>query len=182
MAICPLLSCFFTLDKGAGVRYDDGMMIRSNPMRPEGGEICIGGSSGQIAQRGQTPLNQEEILMAGKTVTPKEIAHEWGISPKTLRKFLRQDKGENGLASLAPGKGGRWALPAGRVKTARKRFDLWKAEEARKRAEALATRNATEAPEGDDEVEETESPETEEALEGDEVTEEDEEDEALIDE
>lgn len=100
-------------------------------------------------------------MASAKTLTPKEIAHEWGVSPKTLRKFLRQDEA---LGSLAPGKGGRWALPAGKVKSAQKRFIAWKEEEARKRAEALATRNATEPPESDTDAD---SPETGDELEGD---------------
>lgn len=59
-----------------------------------------------------------------KTLTPKEIAAEFGTSPKKARKFLRSDA--SGIADIAPGKGGRWAIPANRVKTLQKRFDAWK--------------------------------------------------------
>lgn len=78
--------------------------------------------------------------MATKTLTPKEIALEFSTTGKTLRKFLRST--DSGISDLAPGKGGRWAIPATRVKTLQKRFDAWKvaqAEEAAKRRDALAS-------------------------------------------
>jgi DNA-binding GntR family transcriptional regulator len=91
------------------------------------------------------------IYMAGRTLTPKEIAAEFGTSPKRLRKFLRSET----AVEDRPGKGGRWAIPASTVKSMRKRFDAWSAEEARKRAEALAAKeDETETDEVEDETDE----------------------------
>lgn len=92
-----------------------------------------------------------------KTLTPKEIAQQFGTNPKTLRKFLRSDAKGKGVES--PGKGGRWAIPATSLKSLQKRFDAWKAVqalEAQKRRDALASTESDtedEAPEGDAEVE-----------------------------
>ena len=65
-----------------------------------------------------------------KTLTPKEIANEWGVSPKTLRKFLRKDMGDK-----APGKGGRWSIEARSLKGLKTRFDAWVAANATKSEE-----------------------------------------------
>jgi len=80
-----------------------------------------------------------------KTLTPKEIALDWGISPKTLRKFLRTEAKAKSVET--PGKGGRWAIPAGSLKSMRKRFDAWNA------AKDASKEDATETPEPDVEVE-----------------------------
>lgn len=92
-------------------------------------------------------------MATAKTLTPKEVASEWSTSPKRLRKFLRANAKENGTET--PGKGGRWAIPAGQMKSLRKKFDVWTAEEARRRAEQAA-KNA-EAAEEDDESDEEET-------------------------
>lgn len=123
------------------------------------------------------PVIKGEITQMAKTLTPKEIALELGTSGKTLRKFLRQDEK---LGSLAPGKGGRWAIPATSVKSMQKRFDAWKqaqAEEAAKRREeAASAENADDdanEEEGVEETESTESPVEDEAPEGDDEVNED---------
>jgi len=58
-----------------------------------------------------------------KTMTPKEIAAEFGTDPRTLRKFLRTDARDRGVAT--PGKGSRWEIEARSVRSLRKRFDSW---------------------------------------------------------
>lgn len=63
-----------------------------------------------------------------KSMTPKEIATEWDANPKRVRKFLRRP--DSGISDIAPGKGGRWAIPANRVKTLQKRFIAWNAEKS----------------------------------------------------
>ena len=67
--------------------------------------------------------------MAQKTFTPKEIAAEMGITPKALRKLIRDN--ENGLG-IYVGKGHRHALTAANVKALKKAF----AEKAAKRPAA----------------------------------------------
>jgi predicted transcriptional regulator len=113
----------------------------------------------------------EKSEMAVRTLTPKEIALDWGTTGKTLRKFLRSDKA---LGSLAPGKGGRWAIPANSLKSARKRFDAWKqaqALEAQKRREEAASTDSPETDTDDNEVEVLEEDEVIEVLNDDEVDE-----------
>lgn len=83
--------------------------------------------------------------MAVKMLTPKEIAADWEISPKTLRKFLRKDeKAISAQGGETPGKGGRWAIPANSLKGLKTRFDAWTAANAAKQAEKDAE------PEGDE--------------------------------
>lgn len=68
--------------------------------------------------------------------TPKDIALEFGVSAKTLRKFLRKDeKAISANGGETPGKGGRWAIPANQVKSLQKRFDAWNAANAAKAEE-----------------------------------------------
>jgi hypothetical protein len=92
-----------------------------------------------------------------KTLTPKEVAAEFGTSPKRLRKFLRAEAREN--ETETPGKGGRWAIPAGTVKSMRKRFDSWAAEEARRRAEQAAEKAEANETEDDSDEEATDDSE-----------------------
>ena len=87
--------------------------------------------------------------MAAKTLTPKEIALEWGVSAKTLRKFLRGDKDH--LAAKAPGKGGRWAIEARSLASAKKRFDAWMIAQAEERAKRLADAASAETEEVEEE-------------------------------
>lgn len=70
--------------------------------------------------------------MTAKTLTPKEIALEWDISPKTLRKFLRADVRSKGEEN--PGKGKRWEIPATQVKSLKRRFDAWVAQNTKNRS------------------------------------------------
>lgn len=104
--------------------------------------------------------------MTTKTVTPKEIALEWGTTGKTLRKFLRQDEK---VKSLAPGKGGRWAIPATSLKSLQKRFIAWKAAQAleaqKRREEAMKA----ESDNDDNEVEVLDEDDATESLDEDEV-------------
>jgi len=122
-------------------------------------------SNDAINAKGSNTPDQEKMLMTARTLTPKEIALDWGTTGKTLRKFLRQDKGAKGLASLAPGKGGRWAIPATSLKSAQKRFVAWKAAqalEAQKRREEAASVDSVEVPDEDEVTEEVETPESDE--------------------
>jgi hypothetical protein len=81
-----------------------------------------------------------------KTMTPKEIAVEFGTDARTLRKFLRST-----LPDAAPGKGSRWSIEARQVRSLRTKFDKWDA--ARN-----ATPDAADEPIADDhEVDEVES-------------------------
>lgn len=97
--------------------------------------------------------------MTTKTLTPKEIALDWGTSGKTLRKFLRQDEK---VKALAPGKGGRWAIPANSLKGLKTRFIAWKAAQA---AEAAKRREEAEKANSDNATEEVEVPEEDQVIE-----------------
>jgi hypothetical protein len=84
-----------------------------------------------------------KLTMATKMLTPKEIALDWDISAKTLRKFLRFDARTNGAET--PGKGKRWEIPASQVKSLRKRFDAWVAQNAKNRSTEGEATEVTEA-------------------------------------
>lgn len=89
-----------------------------------------------------------------RTLTPKEIALEFGVSAKTLRKFLRKD--EKAIAANGgetPGKGGRWAIPATQVKSLQKRFDAWMQAQREEQAKRREQAESDATPEQDDEVE-----------------------------
>jgi hypothetical protein len=91
------------------------------------------------------------IIMA-KTLTPKEIASEWDVSAKTLRKFLRKDeKAISAQGGETPGKGGRWAIPATQLNSLKRRFDAWVEANAKK------PEDAPESDEGAETVEVTET-------------------------
>lgn len=70
-----------------------------------------------------------------RTLTPKELAIELDADAKTVRKFLRSRS--SGLAADAPGKGGRWAIEAKKVRSLRTKFAKWDA--ARRDAEGKVT-------------------------------------------
>lgn len=70
-----------------------------------------------------------------RTLTPKELANELDTDAKTVRKFLRSRS--SGLAADAPGKGGRWAIEAKKVRSLRTKFAKWDA--ARRDAEGKVT-------------------------------------------
>lgn len=74
------------------------------------------------------------------TLTPKELAKQLDTDPKRARKFLRSK--DSGLAAEAPGKGGRWAIDARKVKGLKSKFVKW---DAADRAAAEAARNARNA-------------------------------------
>lgn len=84
---------------------------------------------------------------ATATVTPAQLAVEFGTDPKTMRRFLRN------VTQAKAGKGGRWAIDAALVPELKER---WEARNA-------ASATVTELPEGDDEdiVDELESDEDE---------------------
>ena len=121
------------------------------------------------------PIIKGEITQMAKTLTPKEIALEFGVSAKTLRKFLRKD--EKAIAAQGgetPGKGGRWAIPATQVKSLQKRFDAWmqaQREEQAKRREQAEQAEQAESPVGDDAPETPEGEETAELLNDEEIAE-----------
>lgn len=68
-------------------------------------------------------------------MTPKEVAQALDTDPKTLRKFLRSRS--SGIAADAPGKGGRWAIEAKKVRSLRTKFAKW--DLARRDAEGKVT-------------------------------------------
>lgn len=70
------------------------------------------------------------------TLTPKELAVELDTNAKLVRSFLRSK--DSGLAADAPGKGGRWAIDARKVKGLKGKFTKWEA----KRAEEIAAAKA----------------------------------------
>jgi hypothetical protein len=85
-----------------------------------------------------------------KTLTPKEIAVDFGTDPKTLRKFLRSIT----PVDDRPGKGSRWSIPgnAKNLKSLRTQFDAWeikRKEDAARRAEEAAAQAATDEVEDD---------------------------------
>lgn len=95
-----------------------------------------------------------------KTLNPKELAVELDSDAKRVRKFLRSK--DSGLAAEAPGKGGRWAIEARKVKGLKAKFARWDEADRKATADAKAARNAAAT---------TETPE--DAPEGDEVTQDD---------
>lgn len=80
-------------------------------------------------------------MIMARTLTPKELTAAFneveGISTtdKEVRKFLRSRS--SGLAADAPGKGGRWAIEAKKVRSLRTKFAKWDA--ARRDAEGKVT-------------------------------------------
>lgn len=60
-----------------------------------------------------------------QVISAKELAEKFGTDGRTVRKFLRSDAKKNGTET--PGKGGRYAIKAGQVKSLQKRFDAWDA-------------------------------------------------------
>lgn len=101
---------------------------------------------------------RKESIMA--TLTPKELAKELDTDARTVRKFLRSKA--SGLSADAPGKGGRWAIEAKKVRGLRSKFAKWleaeiAARQAAKDAANLEVEDATDDTEiTDDEVEEIE--------------------------
>lgn len=76
------------------------------------------------------------IIMA-QSLTTAEVAEALDTTPRTLRKFLRSDANK-----IAPvGKGHRYAIAAGQVRTLRSQFSKW--------SEAQVKDNAPEADEAD---------------------------------
>lgn len=70
-----------------------------------------------------------------KTMTPAEVAEQFGSDGRTVRKFLRSRVAKENQ----PGKGSRWEIPAtaADLKKLRKAFDEWTAAaEAKKEATA----------------------------------------------
>jgi predicted transcriptional regulator len=68
------------------------------------------------------------------TLTTTEIAEEFGISPKYLRKFLRADFRARELGESLPGKGARYAIEKRELKGLQSRFKKWDAAEKESRA------------------------------------------------
>ena len=75
-----------------------------------------------VSQGAPRPREGKELIMV-KTLTPKELAQELDTDAKTCRKFLRSKA--SGLAADAPGKGGRWAIEARKVRSLRTKFTKW---------------------------------------------------------
>lgn len=61
------------------------------------------------------------------TITVKELSEELDTTPRVARKFLRAvtDKDEQ------PGKGGRWEIQRGQLRSLRKKFDAFQKEHMR---------------------------------------------------
>lgn len=66
------------------------------------------------------------------TTTPSELAQELHTDPKVVRKFLRSMTPKD----QQPGRGHRWAVPAGKrdMNRLRKQFDEWAAAHTRQTA------------------------------------------------
>lgn len=79
-------------------------------------------------------------------MTTAEVATELGTTPRELRKFLRSDMRDKGLAT--PGKGARYAIERKHLKGLKSRFATWSAarEEARNAPKPSETDTAPEAP------------------------------------
>lgn len=104
-----------------------------------------------------------------KTLTPKELAQVLGTDGKTARRFLRSDA--SGVADQAPGKGGRWAIEATKVRSLKAKFPKWEKDQAAQRADALERKAAKAREEADAEVEDDDTDEVEIDLSEDEVEE-----------
>lgn len=90
------------------------------------------------------------------TEAAERIMGEDDANAKTLRRFLRDRARQAGQP--IPGKGHRWAIPAGEIRALTSSYRLWakaQAEAAAKRAEAKAVQAASEA--------EAEAPEAEDS-------------------
>lgn len=63
------------------------------------------------------------------TTTPSELAEQLHTNPKLVRKFLRSTTPKD----RQPGRGKRWAVPAGKrdITKLQRQFDRWKAEHTR---------------------------------------------------
>jgi predicted transcriptional regulator len=72
------------------------------------------------------------------TLTTAEIAEEFGITPKYLRKFLRSDFRARELGESLPGKGARYAIEKRELKGLNSRFKKWDAEQKEMRATRAA--------------------------------------------
>lgn len=70
-------------------------------------------------------------------LTTREIAEELDCTPKTLRKFLRSDFRDRGIA--IPGKGSRYSIARKELRGLKSRFGKWQIDEAQKRADAKNT-------------------------------------------
>jgi len=81
------------------------------------------------------------------TITPKELAKALDTNAKLVRSFLRSK--DSGLAAEAPGKGGRWAIDARKVKGLKGKFAKWEAKRAEEIAAARKAREDTDTPEDD---------------------------------
>lgn len=68
-------------------------------------------------------------------MTPKELALALDTTDREVRKFLRSR--HSGIAADAPGKGGRWAIDARKVKGLKGKFAKW--DIARRDAEGKVT-------------------------------------------
>jgi hypothetical protein len=65
--------------------------------------------------------------MSGRILSTEMLAQEWETTPRTLRKFLRNELPKD----LQPGKGARYAFKEGkRLTELRASFDEWKVRKA----------------------------------------------------
>jgi len=67
-------------------------------------------------------------------MTTTEIAAEWEITPRTLRKFLRSDFRAREMGDSLPGKGSRYAIEKKELRGLHSRFLKWDAAEKEARA------------------------------------------------
>lgn len=80
-----------------------------------------------------------------KTMTPAEVASEFGTDGRTVRKFLRSVVAK----ADQPGKGSRWSIPATKTDLTklRKAFDAWEAAAKQKAADKAEAAAEVETPE-----------------------------------
>jgi len=83
-----------------------------------------------------TETERTETMAAAVVITATELAAEFKTDPKTVRRFLRADYRDRGLAT--PGKGHQWRIERKSVASLRKRHGVWAAAEAKARAARLA--------------------------------------------
>lgn len=76
--------------------------------------------------------------MAVQVITAAELAAEFEVTPREIRKFLRSVTDRE----AQPGKGSRWSIEKRRVASLRKQFAAW--DEARKAAAEATDEEVTE--------------------------------------
>lgn len=91
-----------------------------------------------------------------------EVAAKLETTPRTLRKFLRDDAKTQGTTDTLPGKGSRYSIEAKQVRSLKSRFSKWETAQAEAKAERIAAKAETAPETAPDEVDELDTPDTDE--------------------